>query len=207
MITDKKILIFDLGGVILDIHFDRSFAALIKMGVPAEIMNEEDCLLNATIRDFDRGDITKEFFFDYIATACTNKKLATMEYIAQAWNCMLGEFPDEKIEDIKRLRKRGYRIVMLSNTNEGHWDEIERIFTNATGEKIEHCFDALYLSYRMHRRKPEKEIFLELLTNENAKPEECIFFDDSEENCDAARSLGITAIKMERNAPWGDMFS
>ena len=96
---------------------------------------------------------------------------------------------------------------MLSNTNDGHWDEIERIFTGATGEKLEECFDALYLSYRMHRRKPEKEIFLELLASENAKPEECIFFDDSEENCEAARSVGITAIKMERNAPWGDIFS
>ena len=205
MITDKKILIFDLGGVILDIYFERSFAALIQMGVPAEMMNEEDCLLNATIRDFDKGDITKELFFEYIATACTKKELATPEHIAQAWNCMLGEFPNEKTENIKELRRRGYRIVMLSNTNDGHWDEIERIFTNATGEKIENCFDALYLSYRMHRRKPEKEIFLELLANENAKPEECIFFDDSEENCEAARSVGITAVKMERNAPWGDI--
>ena len=207
MITDKKILIFDLGGVILDIYLERSFAALIQMGVPAEMMNEEDCLLNATIRDFDRGDITKEQFFDYVATACSDKLLATPERIAEVWNRMLGEFPNEKTEYIKELRRRGYRIVMLSNTNDGHWDEIERIFTNATGEKIENCFDALYLSYRMHRRKPEKEIFLELLENEKAKPEECIFFDDSEENCDAARSLGITAIKMERNAPWGDIFS
>lgn len=206
MITDKKILIFDLGGVILDIYLERSFAALIQMGVPAEMMNEEDCLLNATIRDFDRGDITKEQFFYYVATACSDKLLATPERIAEVWNRMLGEFPDEKIEDIKRLRKRGYRIVMLSNTNDGHWDEIERIFTNATGEKIENCFDALYLSYRMHRRKPEKEIFLELLENEKAKPEECIFFDDSEENCESARSVGITAVKMERNAPWGDIF-
>ena len=206
MITDKKILIFDLGGVILDIYLERSFAALIQMGVPAEMMNEEDCLLNATIRDFDRGDITKEQFFDYVATACSDKLLATPERIAEVWNRMLGEFPNEKTEYIKELRRRGYRIVMLSNTNDGHWDEIERIFTNATGEKIENCFDALYLSYRMHRRKPEKEIFLELLENEKAKPEECIFFDDSEENCESARSVGITAVKMERNAPWGDIF-
>lgn len=206
MITDKKILIFDLGGVILDIYLERSFAALIQMGVPAEMMNEEDCLLNATIRDFDRGDITKEQFFDYVATACSDKLLATPERIAEVWNRMLGEFPNEKTEYIKELRRRGYRIVMLSNTNDGHWDEIERIFTNATGEKIENCFDALYLSYRMHRRKPEKEIFLELLENEKAKPEECFFFDDSEENCEAARSVGITAVKMERNAPWGDIF-
>ena len=207
MITDKKILIFDLGGVILDIHFERSFAALIQMGVPPEMMNEEDCLLNATIRDFDRGDITKEQFFDYVATACSDKQLATTERIAEVWNCMLGEFPHGKTEQIKRLREKGYRVMMLSNTNDGHWDEIERRFTAATGEKMEECFDALYLSYKMHRRKPEKEIFLELLANENAAPEDCIFFDDSEENCEAARSVGITALKMERNAPWGDIFS
>ena len=205
MITNKKILIFDLGGVILDIYFERSFAALIQMGVPAELMNEEDCLLNATIRDFDRGDIDKEQFFKYIADACSNKEAATPARIAEVWNMMLGEFPKEKIKKIKELREKGYRVVMLSNTNDGHWDEIERKFTAVAGENIEECFDALYLSYKMHRRKPEEEIFLELLTNEKAKPEDCIFFDDSQENCEAARSIGITAVKTDRNAPWSNL--
>lgn len=63
-------------------------------------------------------------------------------------------------------------------------------------------FDALYLSYKMRMRKPEPEIFLELLRSEGAEPNECLFFDDSQQNCDAARSLGIEAIMVERNASW-----
>ena len=56
----------------------------------------------------------------------------------------------------------------------------------------------------MHLRKPEKEIFLELLASECADASECIFFDDSEENCAVAREVGIDAVKIERNEPWGD---
>jgi putative hydrolase of the HAD superfamily len=95
---------------------------------------------------------------------------------------------------------------MLSNTNDGHWTTIEKRFFNASGESLENCFDALYLSYRMHRRKPEKEIFLELMNSEGVTPDECIFYDDSAENCEAARSLGIDAVQLERNSSWGSAF-
>ena len=54
-------------------------------------------------------------------------------------------------------------------------------------------------------RKPEPEIFLELLRCEGAEPQDCIFFDDSQENCDAARSMGIDAVKVERNAAWNNI--
>ena len=58
----------------------------------------------------------------------------------------------------------------------------------------------------MHRRKPEKEIFLELMSCEGIAPEECIFYDDSFENCEAARNVGIEAVLLERNSQWGSTF-
>ena len=56
----------------------------------------------------------------------------------------------------------------------------------------------------MHKRKPEPEIFQELLTKENVAAADCLFFDDSAENCEVARSLGIDAVLMKRNAPWSE---
>ena len=96
---------------------------------------------------------------------------------------------------------------MLSNTNAGHWQAIEQRFFNTTGELLVNNFDALYLSYRMHMRKPERNIFFELARCEGVEPCECLFYDDSAENCDAACSVGIDAVVVERNSSWGSMFA
>lgn len=204
MLENKKILIFDLGGVLIDLHVERSFAALVAMGVDASILTERNCLINEYMMRYDRGDITTEEMFSYIASQLPAVECAVEQRnrIAEAWNMMLGEYAPYKFHRLRELRARGYRIVMLSNTNDGHWDAIERLFEATMGEPLQAFFDALYLSYRMHRRKPEPEIFLDLLAAEGADAADCLFFDDSAENCAAARSVGIEAVLMERNTPW-----
>lgn len=209
--NNKKIIIFDLGGVILDIHVERSFKALAMLGISADMLDESSCLMNEKIQLFDRGDISSDDFFSYIesflsGSACALHPDDLRERVEDIWNMMLGDFPLEKLHTIKELRAKGYRVVMLSNTNDGHWTTIEKRFFNASGESLENCFDALYLSYRMHKRKPESEIFLELMNSEGVAPDECIFYDDSAENCETARSLGIDAVQLERNSSWGSAF-
>jgi putative hydrolase of the HAD superfamily len=208
MIEDKKLLIFDLGGVLIDLHIDRSFAALVELGIPPSILTERNCLINSYMMQFDRGDISRDEMFAYIASqlpACSREMLGAgiTERMQEIWNMMLGDYAPYKFHRIQELRSRGYRVVMLSNTNEGHWDEIERKFEAAMGEPLQNYFDAFYLSYRMRRRKPEHGIFTELLEQEGVLPGECIFFDDSAENCEAARCVGIEAVQLERNAAWG----
>lgn len=207
MFEGKKLLIFDLGGVLIDLHVDRSFAALVGLGVNPSILTERNCLINDYMQRFDRGDILREEMFAYMVSQLPamsretlgNAAACTMQGI---WNQMLGEYAPYKFRRIQELRSRGYRVVMLSNTNDGHWDEIERKFADTMGEPLQNYFDAFYLSYLMHCRKPEKEIFTLLLSAEGVAPCECLFFDDSPENCDAARALGIDAVLMERNAQW-----
>ena len=204
MLENKKILIFDLGGVLIDLHVEHSFAALVAMGADASILTERNCLINEYMMRYDRGDITTEEMFSYIASQLPAAECGTEQRsrIAEAWNMMLGEYAPYKFHRLRELRAKGYRVVMLSNTNDGHWDAIERIFESIMGEPLQAFFDAFYLSYRMHRRKPEPEIFLDLLAAEAAYASDCLFFDDSAENCAAARSVGIEAVLMERNAPW-----
>ena len=210
MQKNKKIIIFDLGGVILDLYVERSFKALSMLGVSAAMLSEKNCLMNEKMQLFDKGDISADDFFTYVES-CLSGAVSALhpddlrERVEDVWNLMLGEFPCDKLQAIKDLRAKGYRVVMLSNTNEGHWQTIEKRFFKASGEQLENCFDELYLSYRMHMRKPEKEIFLELVRCEGVAPEECVFYDDSVENCEVARSVGIDAVVVERNSPWGDM--
>ena len=207
MFEGKKVIVFDLGGVLIDLHIERTFVALVGLGVDSSMLTERDCLLNEYMQRFDRGDISTAEMFGYISLQLplsVREELGESLYlrIQDIWNAMLGEYAPCKFLRIEELRKRGYRVVMLSNTNDGHWSEIERKFADTMGKPIQNYFDALYLSYRMHHRKPEPDIFVELLNAEGVARDDCIFFDDSAENCAVARSLGIDAVVMERNAPW-----
>lgn len=210
MVMKNKTLIFDLGGVLLDIYIDRSFGALMALGMDASILTEKRCLMDDMIQRYDRGDVSTTEFYSYIAGALPLSVQALpedelQERIHDIWNMMLGSFSRDKIEYIKTLRERGHRIVMLSNTNEGHWETIERLFRYTMGAPLCDFFDELYLSYEMNMRKPEPEIFEALLRSEGAEAADCIFFDDSEENCNAARALGIEAVVMERNGVWSSL--
>ena len=204
-------MIFDLGGVVIDLFVDRTFAAMAALGVPADMLTERGCLMDSMMMQFDRGDITADEMFGYIksflpATVREKTGAGLDSEVQRVWNLMLGDIPADKLQRLAALRSAGYRVVMLSNTNSGHWPRIEQLFIEAGGKLPSECFDALYLSYLMRRRKPEPGIFLTLLENEGVDAADCLFFDDSAENCAAARSLGIDAVLVERNALWEGMF-
>lgn len=211
MLKGKKVLIFDLGGVVIDLFVDRTFAAMAALGVPADMLTERGCLMDSMMMQFDRGDITADEMFGYIksflpATVREKTGEGLDGEIQRVWNLMLGDIPADKLQRLAALRSAGYRVVMLSNTNSGHWPRIEQLFIEAGGKLPSECFDALYLSYLMRRRKPEPGIFLTLLESEGVEAADCLFFDDSAENCAAARALGIDAVLVERNALWEGLF-
>ena len=121
MIQGKKVLIFDLGGVLIDLHVERSFAALVAMGADASLLTEKDCLVNSRMMQYDRGDITTDEMFSYIASLLPQHARDAFgsrlkSRIAEAWNMMLGSYMPYKFRRIAQLRERGYRVVMLSNT-------------------------------------------------------------------------------------------
>lgn len=210
MLSKKRLLIFDLGGVLIDLHVERSFIAFVAMGANPALLDEKQCLMNDMMQRYDRGEVDTATFFGYIASflpkqVCELPADILQRKISDAWNMMLGDYAKEKLQRIKELRAGGHRVVLLSNTNEGHWNMIEQKFYEAAGESIIDFFDSLYLSYKMKRRKPEPEIFLELLHDEGVEPSDCLFFDDSVENCNAACSIGIEAYLVERNAAWSGL--
>lgn len=206
MMTGKKNIIFDLGGVLLDIDAEAAFRALAALGMSPSLLNEAACLNDDVMQRFETGQATSYEMFAYVASLLS--PVAGMypadilrNKIEQAWCAMLGNIDIEKMHRLLQLRSAGYKVFLLSNTNETHWQVVENKILALEGRPLSEYFDKCYLSYKMGLRKPSPAIFEALLADAGILAGESIFFDDSQENCDAAASVGIEVVHVERNAP------
>ena len=197
---DRKNLIFDLGGVLLDITPDATLAALKALGVGEKFLTDGFKLRNEMLHGLECGSVSPDEMYAALAESmgveCTQE---VRERIKAAWCAMLGEFAIEKLHCLRDLRNRGYKVFLLSNTNAIHWEAIVKKLTAAEGRTSADYFDRVYLSFEMHACKPNAAIFEQLLAAEKIDADDAVFFDDSQENCNAAASLGIATFVMERN--------
>ncbi|MEN1783894.1 MAG: HAD-IA family hydrolase, partial [Bacteroidota bacterium] len=100
-------------------------------------------------------------------------------------------FPDRRLDFLKALAaKNTHRLLLLSNTNEIHIDYVKKIMGDKW-HRFQHSFEGFYLSYEMKKRKPDPEIFQEILQIHGIAPEETLFIDDTKENTDSAAQLGL----------------
>ena len=187
---DKKIrnIVFDLGGVLVDLDFKAAINGLQKAGFAnvKEQLQAFDC--EGIFQKFELGEMTADEFRSAIRENSTVS--LTDEEVDGLWNAMLLEVPREKLELILHLRGK-YMVYLLSNTNSIHWDYVCKNAFNYRGFRVNDYFEETFLSYEMHLAKPDKAIFEKVLEEANLLPEETLFIDDSEANCKAASELGI----------------
>ena len=185
-----KNIVFDLGGVLVDLDFKAAINGLQEAGF-ANVKEQ----LQAFDRDgifqkFELGEMTADEFRSAIRENST--VALTDEEVDNLWNLMLLEIPREKLELILELRGK-YMVYLLSNTNSIHWDYVCKNAFNYRGFRVEDYFEETFLSYKMHLAKPDKAIFEKVLSDANLLAEETLFIDDSEANCKAAQEVGIHA--------------
>ena len=187
---DKKIrnIVFDLGGVLVDLDFKAAINGLQKAGFAnvKEQLQAFDC--EGIFQKFELGEMSADEFRSAIRENSTVS--LTDEEVDGLWNAMLLEVPREKLELILHLRGK-YMVYLLSNTNSFHWDYVCKNAFNYRGFRVNDYFEETFLSYEMHLAKPDKAIFEKVLEEANLLPEETLFIDDSEANCKAASELGI----------------
>ena len=189
---DKQIknIVFDLGGVLVDLDFKAAINGLQQAGF-ANVKEQLDALDQGGIfQKFELGEMTADEFRAAIRENST--VTLTDEEIDALWNAMLLEIPREKLELILDLRGK-YMVYLLSNTNSIHWDYVCKNAFNYRGFRVNDYFEETFLSYEMHLAKPNKAIFEKVLHDANLLPEETLFIDDSEANCKAAEEVGIHA--------------
>jgi putative hydrolase of the HAD superfamily len=187
-----KNIIFDLGGVILNIDFKQTELAFAKLGIGNFNQYYTLQALSPLFEQLETGLVTPEIFYNEFRELA-NTSISNKE-IENAWNALLLNFPPERINWLKNISKK-YKIYLLSNTNKIHYDAFMKLFHEQIGDgNFNNYFTKAYYSHEINLRKPAKECFEYVLKNENLKPAETLFIDDSEKNIEAAKVVGLNTI-------------
>jgi HAD superfamily hydrolase (TIGR01509 family) len=194
-----KNIIFDLGGVLLNLDYSLTTKAFQKI---APGFNSFDAVYSGHLNkqlfeDIETGAITPQQFRDGIRE--TIKSDAVDEAIDAAWNAMLLDFPEERIRLLEKLRSK-YRLFLLSNTNAIHLQAYAQILHKAFGfTDLSHIFEKEYYSFRIGMRKPNVEIFQFVLSENKLIASETLFIDDSSQHIEGANGVGLQTLLMKNS--------
>jgi glucose-1-phosphatase len=195
MIENIRHIIFDLGGVLLNIDYNRTGQAFAALGIPDFHQMYSQLRQTPLFDDLEVGRIKKDAFVSALQQAAG---IALSEAdIIEAWNAMLLDFPLRRLQLLQQLRMH-YDLILLSNTNEIHEAAFNSILTQAHGFSIGMLFDKVYLSHRIGMRKPDTVVFRHILEENGLNAAHTLFIDDSLPNIEAANTLGIQTIWMEK---------
>lgn len=205
MLQDIKQVIFDLGGVIVDLEMERVRECFCQIGMPRMAALMDPCYPAEVNERMERGEITWEEACDEMRRI-DNRPDVKNEQIEWVYREFLARVDSRKIELIEQLRARGLKLYILSNTNRVAFDAVRRHFA-AAGRKIEDCFDGIFLSYEMKLLKPGPEIFQEVIRRTGIKPEETLFIDDGARNADAGHAAGFQVYCPPTNGSFAHLFA
>ncbi|SHN34964.1 putative hydrolase of the HAD superfamily [Cyclobacterium lianum] len=190
-----QFLIFDLGNVIYDIDYQRTFNKLYAQLPEEKHPLVRDFMVSPVHFDLETGKIDAPTFRDgvrdYFSVDWEDN------WIDEAWNSLLVDIPQERLDLLLKLKEK-YPLYMLSNTNSIHFKIVEQIFAQKLPEAAwPTLFDHLFLSHKMGLRKPGEDIYRQVVNTIGAKPETCLFFDDLKENLLGAEKVGIKTCHID----------
>ncbi len=198
-----KTLIFDFGGVLIDLDKERSVQNFTKLGIQGiDSLLSNWCQKGVFLR-FEEGNITSEEFLNEIRRMST--RTISDDEIKAAFFSFLVDLPHYKLDLIAQLRNH-YQIFLLSNINELIYNYCIEHYFYARGKTMDDYFDKQYLSFQMHICKPKKEIYLKMLQDSGIHPEETLFLEDGEQNIHTAQLLGINTFFTLPNENFSSLF-
>lgn len=191
-----KNIIFDLGGVVLDIDENIVYKKLGKMSIStSELAHSKEFM--DIMSKFDTGIYTAPTFRKKTKTILGQEKMTDQKFDS-IWNSMLLDIPRERIAALEQIRKH-YKIFLMSNSNEIHYDLYVRDLQLRFGyNEFDELFNKSYFSFAEHLEKPDPRFFELILDHEHLLPEETLFIDDTAENIKIAKSLGINTYHISR---------
>lgn len=183
---EANTVVFDLGGVIINLNVPRCvarFKCLMGEDNVRNVLGIDDegegvvavsAATKQLMHDYEYGNITTDQFLKSLQDYCYAG--TTEQTIREAWLSMLDELPQERLDYIAALRERGYKTVLLSNSNELHWDPIWEQYN------LGNYFDAVFASHHLHMAKPNREIFDHVVREAAIDCAHTVYVDDLEKN-------------------------
>lgn len=178
-----KTIIFDFGNIFINLDIEGAIKHTFNK-FKIDTLSEEMTAFNSL---YEQGLISTEEFIGFYTE---NFPDVSYDELIEIWNYILKDFPKYRLDFLKNLKASSkYKLILLSNTNELHIDCIKK--TVPFYQEFKNCFDVFYLSHEINLRKPNRDIFDFVLTENNLNPKECLFIDDNEDNCKTASLLQI----------------
>ena len=182
-------IIFDLGGVLIDLDTQRTVDAFRDLSRNAAI-NWKEVLAHPLLLDYEQGHISDVQFREGIRHHLAID--ASDEQIDDAWNAMILEFPEDRFELLTSLAD-SHSLLLLSNTNEIHLRHVNGKIREHGYNQLDELFKTAYYSQRLKLRKPNVEIYHEVIRRSGLEPSSAIFIDDNPHNIEGAREAGLHA--------------
>lgn len=198
--TNRPILLFDFGGVIVDLdrpHVLESFRQL-GMDITPYLGTFKQ---NGIFSQLEQGRVTIAEFCEALRqlSQCSG---VSDEAIVKAWESFLHKgVPAERLDMLLRI-KQHYSVNLLSNTNAIHWRMAQDDFFRYEGRGVNDFFDHIFLSCQLGMEKPDARLFEKVIEGLQVPAADILFFDDSEVNCEAARQCGMQALVAPAGSEW-----
>lgn len=186
-------IIFDLGGVLINLDYQLTIDAFKKLGGTEFDLTYSQAAQNSVFDDYETGKISTQHFINKLKDSLPAS--ITPNQIVAAWNAMILNFPLEKIALLEKLSNQK-RIFLLSNTNDIHIQKVARELTKVSDKKLNDYFEKVYLSHEIHQRKPYQETFEFVCKDAGIDPLKTLFIDDSEQHILGAQQIGLSTLHL-----------
>lgn len=190
---EYKAVIFDLGGVIINIDYGATIEAFGALGHGDFQTVYSQAQQSGLFNDLETGKISGQRFVNELlpfikAGTSPNKVIA-------AWNAMIGQVPPARISLLQKVRQK-CPIYLLSNTNDIHMQAVLKAWNASSEHPMGDFFDGIYLSHEVGMRKPNVEIFEFVCRENQLNPSDTLFIDDSIQHIAGARLAGLQAFHL-----------
>jgi glucose-1-phosphatase len=203
-LSKVKNIIIDMGGVIIDIDYQLTVDAFVKLGI-----SDFDTVFTQVkqlgfIDDFEKGMLSNAEFRNRIRTFCSFS--LTDAEIDAAWNALILNLNPARVELVRKLSAH-YKLYLLSNNNAIHYQKLKsKIEAQISFDTFSSLFIKNYYSHLIGMRKPDAEVFGMVLAENNLLPSETLFIDDSIQHIKGAEALGIKTLFIQASAPLESYF-
>ncbi len=184
MDTNIKVILFDLGRVLMHIDFEN-FPNGLGLKINEERMQFDHAKIQKSVRMYETGNISTNEFLDSLYEIFQHKY--SRNKILEAYNGIIVADNFEIIPFVEEAARR-YRIAVLSNTCPCHWEKVLRV------SSLIKIFPEVFTSFHLGAMKPESIVYEKVCASLNVQPHEVLFIDDLKENVEGAISAGMKGI-------------